>query len=289
MLNALMNRLKESLFGKDAVTLHVTDSPVQEILALAESNRQKMFVSFTQDGQSWSFVGSCIHLDSEHILINIGEAELPGKTADQEAQVHFATHESGTAFYKFTTRIRDIRNKLGKIELLLDLPKELARAQRRGFFRLTPPQQAVRILCPLRGDDVSFLPDNVGKESFLCDSNAATWSLVNISATGMRIAKHLQKKGPRLTFENNDRLICYLELIPPDDGELLRIWQICAVAYASEEEDKLTLGLNSKAWTEPVPDSKKNVWNKLDTIGYIDPLHRWILKHQFKKNMQDLL
>jgi len=293
MLNALLNRLKKHLSDQDDATLHITGKAVQEMLAQAEIMRQKMFVNFTQDEHPRSFVGFCMHLDSQHILIDIGdigefgEVALLGESAGGEALVHFAAHGGGTAFFKFTTRIRGVRNRRGKTELLLDLPKELTCAQRRGFFRLVPPVQSIRILCVLKADDISFLPDNVGKESFICDdAMAASWSLVNISASGMRIARRLQKKNPFAIIETDDRLICYLELIPPDNENLLRLWKICTVAYSLAEEDRVTLGLSYKAWTEPVPDTQPNTWHKLDKIDYIDSLHRWVLKQQFKINAQ---
>ena len=271
---------------------------VREKLDQAVARRSLMKVRFVDTAQSEHlFSGPCTRFDSQTVLLDVSPHPARQEWLDAPVYVNFRENNGDKISYcQFASRIREMSCHKDRFGLILDAPAEIGSGERRSFFRITPPPDTVCALSAWQvepGAPAPADPFALGKTPLRHGNGRgnAPLSLVNISASGLR----LNVRGPEALamLEDNaeSRLICFLLLAQADKGGSLPFWLDCAVVNRSGDEDAaaLHLGVNFRAWA--VPDLEKNVinWMPADESGVVNPLCSWVWRRQITQAAQRIL
>jgi hypothetical protein len=267
---------------------------IRELLVNAMEQRSVLefeFDSVEMRDSNWA--GICTAIESGVVTVDMGYEHSLHNWSGESVEVSFKLdYKDTSAYYRFTSKVIDIRVHPQGVFVDLELPALIHPMQKRSYMRINPlPSHILGMgLWSLEaGQPLPQNSTNLGSASLSYRPGRLTQcSLLNLSAGGMRMEVPLVLLGQFPThFTLTSQLLCLLLLRSPDSEQPMPFWlasTVISLAEDTEDNANVIIGVKFKAWALSETGNCDIFWFPVGKTGEVSPIASWVLRHQLEQN-----
>jgi hypothetical protein len=257
---------------------------IQEAQKHKETFELKLYAE--KDGSN-SLLGVMRHYDRYRIEIEVF-TPIDTRLEGTGINVHFSLKgPHGPIFYKFDSTILSIHNltNLNRFHIGIVPPHDLKVAQKRGFIRVTPSREMIRVIAIWPMDDDSPIPKKIadlGRPAiyYRRGMKESHVNVENISASG--IALRIPTQGNPTTLnpiKGSEMLALIVYEHEKKCKQVVTFWCTCIVTNVRPVpsfNQYIVLGMQFMKWTVTKPGNKQLNWFRTSPMIGISPITQWV-------------
>ena len=211
------------------------------------------------------------------------------------AEIYFrVVLSNGPAFYKFNAQIQSVHGGRDKSHIRVNTPMDLEVGQKRGFIRLKPNKDAVKVIGLWKLDPAKPLPKNKSEISsplthYKVGMKEEPIQIENISGSGLAIRFPLiDPQNPPVELELGDLLLCLIiyAFEDHDSEKLVTFWctsEIVNSRILDSKPSALLFGLEFTNWAVMEQGESDINWFHSSPSRGASPITQWVLRMDMGK------
>ena len=229
--------------------------------------------------------------DKTLVLRSVKENVIPDIETLKDKKIHCSIlstikHEQG--YYMFSTKIVEGNISGGFLELILLLPNNVEKIQRREHLRIEPKDEYILGIAlwseKIINGEFNNKPELWGEPEYrYIPGKVNQVRLMNISASGAKMLIGVDRANPKLTLDK--KCIMLIDIWEPELQQKVRYWIRCMEQnmFKIKDRNAVEIGVRFREWTTaPLHDSSLH-FVLISKYSEIPPLAHWIMKRYLEQ------